>query len=158
MEDLVHITKEGHALHQKSALREGDIVIVRTGQAGSAAVVPSELAGANCIDLILVRPGKRLLPKFFEHVVNSDWIQKHVEANSVGTIQNHFNVSTMRVLPVPQAAVEEQAKIAALLSEQTRQINMIVVLLNRQISLLQERRQALITAAVTGQLDIPGAA
>ena len=30
--------------------------------------------------------------------------------------------------------------------------------LTRQIALLQERRQALITAAVTGQLDIPEAA
>ena len=52
MSDMVYLTSEGHSLHKKSALCEGDLVVVRTGQAGSAAVVPKELDGANCIDVL----------------------------------------------------------------------------------------------------------
>jgi type I restriction enzyme S subunit len=55
-EDLVQISQEGHALHAKSRLRSGDVVVVRTGQTGVAAVVPESLDGCNCIDLVIVRP------------------------------------------------------------------------------------------------------
>ena len=39
-DDLVQISHAGHAEHLKSRLQAGDVVVVRTGQAGAAAVVP----------------------------------------------------------------------------------------------------------------------
>lgn len=158
LDDLVQITGEGHALHRKSELRAGDVVVVRTGQAGAAAVVPLDLAGANCIDLIVIRPAGKLVPKFLEYVLNSDWTQKHVQEHSVGTIQSHFNVFEMKNLPVPRAPTKEQLVLLDRLADLTWQIDGTVVRLKHQIALLQERRQALITAAVTGELDIAGAA
>ncbi len=133
-------------------------MVVRTGRAGAAAVVPPNLVGANCIDVILIRPGKRVFPQFLEYVLNSDWTQERVDEHSVGTVQSHFNVASMKSLPLPRAPLEEQSRVADHLSQQTRQIDETLGLLNRQLAFLQERRQALITAAVTGELDIPGAA
>ena len=58
-EDLVYLTPEGDQLHPKSRFKAGDVVIVRTGQAGAAAAVPPALDGANCIDLLL--SGRRIV-------------------------------------------------------------------------------------------------
>ena len=158
LDDLVHLTHEGHALHRKSELRSGDVVVVRTGQAGAAAVVPPRVAGANCVDLIIVRPGPSADAKFLEHVLNSDWTQKHVEQHSVGTIQSHFNVSAMKAVPVPSAPIRRQREVVASLGKLTARVDSTVARLYRQIDLLAEHRQALITAAVTGQLKVPGVA
>jgi type I restriction enzyme S subunit len=154
LDDVVRISDEGHLVHHKSALRAGDVVVVRTGQAGAAAVIPRELDGANCIDLVIVRPGSVLLPEFLEFVLNSDWSQKHIQEYSVGTIQSHFNVGAMKALPVPLPTLEEQQRIVDDLTQATAELDDVISKMRRQIALLKERRQALITAAVTGELDV----
>lgn len=158
LEDVVYLSDEGHRLHPKSQLRAGDVLVVRTGQAGTAAVVPPELEGANCIDLVIIRLQPSYEPRFLEFVLNSDWMQKHVAEHSVGTIQGHFNVGAASLVPVPQAPTDVQREVVAELSEYRSQIAETLALLGKESSLLKERRQALITAAVTGHLSAPVAA
>jgi type I restriction enzyme S subunit len=154
-EDLVYLTPEGDQLHPKSRLKAGDVVIVRTGQAGAAAVVPPALDGANCIDLVIVRPKDRLDPQYLEMVLNSDWMQKHVDEYSVGTIQSHFNVEAAKNVPLPLPEPDEQAHLVRSLQARRDEIAQVIKRLARQLEVLRERRQALITAAVTGGLEIP---
>lgn len=56
------------------------------------------------------------------------------------------------VVPVPERAQQQKLMdyITSCLSHQAG----LAQALNRQIALLAERRQALITAAVTGQIDV----
>lgn len=156
-EELVHISQEGNALHRKSQLESGDVVVVRTGQAGTAAVVPPELAGANCIDLVIVKPSERLVPRYLEYVLNSDYAKDFVVENSVGTIQSHFNVSAMKRIPVPSIPVPEQEAAVKRLDERIGAIDRLRASVARQRELLSQRRQALITAAVTGEFDVSAA-
>ncbi|MEV7413281.1 hypothetical protein AB0O04_36325, partial [Streptomyces althioticus] len=153
-DDLVSISREGHAENKKSRLSAGDVVVVRTGQAGAAAVVPQDLDGANCIDLILVRPGSQLDPKYLELVLNSAYAQAHVAQEPVGSIQAHFNVGAMRQIPIPALPVEKQRALAFKASSELDKLDTLVGRLDHQISLLAERRQSLIMDAVTGQLDV----
>ncbi|MFJ9185229.1 restriction endonuclease subunit S [Streptomyces anulatus] len=153
-ENLVSISSEGNSENVKSRLAAGDVVIVRTGQAGAAAVVPEELDGANCIDLILVRPGRKLNPKYLQYVLNSNCVRAQVAENSVGSIQAHFNVGSMKQVSIPSIPLVEQEEIVAALDEKTGALDMLEQKLNEQEKLLADRRQALITAAVTGQLDV----
>jgi type I restriction enzyme S subunit len=60
------------------------------------------------------------------------------------------------VMPVPPK--EEQPGLIAQLVRHRNQIDERARLIERSVALLQERRQALITAAVSGELEIPGAA
>lgn len=154
LDDVVHLSEDGHRLHRKSMLRGGDIVVVRTGQAGAAAVVPPALDGCNCIDLLIVRPAATMDPYFLEFVLNSDWTQKHIDMHSVGTIQSHFNVGAMKQLPVPVPPLDVQAQIVQRLRSVTERIDRTIERMHRQIALLQEHRRALITAAVTGELEV----
>lgn len=158
LDDLVDISHDGHALHPKSRLQAGDVVTVRTGQAGATAVVPPELDGANCIDLLITRPRPGLSPQFLELVINSDWCTKHIERYAVGAIQGHFNVEALKDLPIPRADLAMQAELVdrvLCLRERTDRLERA---LDAQVDLLREHRQALITAAVTCQLDVARAA
>lgn len=152
--DLVQISAEGHAENRKSRLNTGDVVVVRTGQAGAAAVVPAEMDGANCIDLIVVRPGRKLSPRYLQYVLNSDYASARVKEHSVGSIQAHFNVGAMKQIPIPSIPRTEQEEIVRLLDIRVGALDLLHRKLDHQEQLLTERRQALITAAVTGQFDV----
>src|SRR5690554_5775586 len=57
LDNLVYFSKSVNENElSKSILREGDVVFVRTGMTGTAAIIPKELDGCNCIDLIVTRP------------------------------------------------------------------------------------------------------
>lgn len=158
LDDLVYLSEDAHVLHSKSRLFHGDIVVVRTGQAGAACVVPPDLEGSNCVDLLIVRNSSELDPRYLEYVINADWTIRHIEKHSVGTIQSHFNVESLKQLPIPVPPLDVQQETAAALDHATGQIDCLLQDLQSQIKLLTERRQALITAAVTGELAVPGAA
>lgn len=59
-----------------------------------------------------------------------------------------------RVLPVVVPPLEEQRRIAAYLEEQTAKIDALIAETEQFVELARERREALITAAVTGQIDV----
>ena len=92
---VAHISEVFHARLQKSALKPGDVVIVRTGKPGTAAFIPESLPIANCSDLVIVRPGKQLDSRFLVYYVNSLG-NSHVASHLVGAVQQHFNVGSAR--------------------------------------------------------------
>lgn len=152
--DLVQISHEGHLVHRKSRLRAGDLVVVRTGQAGAAAVVTEEFDGVNCIDLVIVRPGDALTPRFAEYLLNSSYAKRHVAEFAVGSIQSHFNVAAMKAMPVPRRPLADQRRIVLEIDRAIEPIERALSQILKQDELLAERRQALITAAVMGQIDV----
>lgn len=154
MADLVFISPEANQLHWKSQIFEGDLVVVRTGKAGAAAIVPRELNGANCIDLLIIRRSKSLYSRFLYHFINSTATSAQVEAHSVGAIQEHYNTGTLANLNVPEIPLREQKLIAEYLDSETGQIDQLAAEINQAIDRLKEFRIALISAAVTGKIDV----
>jgi type I restriction enzyme, S subunit len=152
--DVVRISHTGHQENIKSRLSRGNVVVVRTGQAGAAAVVPEELDGCNCIDLLIIRPGRSTSSSFLAHYLNSFYARDKITEYSVGSIQSHFNVGSMKNLGFPLIEPKEQERRASALDEVAGDLNLLDLRLETQLALLGERRQALITAAVTGQIDV----
>ena len=109
MDDLVRITQQGHAAHEKSQLRSGDVVVVRTGRPGEAAVIPANMGSLNCIDLIVTTPNDELDPHYFALFLNSSFGKRAFSAGATGTAQQHFNVSAFNRLrlPLPPRGVQE---------------------------------------------------
>ena len=77
---------------------------------------------------------------------------------SVGISYPAVNALDLVGLPCPLPAMAQQLVIAENLDEKDAVIRKATDQLARQIELLREHRQALITAAVTGELEIPGVA
>ncbi len=106
------------------------------------------------MDVLIVRCGPRLRPKFLEIVINSEPAARQIETMTVGAIQSHFNVSALRDLVVPLPPLDEQDKVIAMAEEQDAPLRDLVQLGARQVQVLEERRRVLITGAVTGQIDV----
>ena len=83
--DLKFISEPFHERLKKSKLSPGDVVIVRTGYPGTAAVVPISLPVANCADLVIARPGPHLNSRYLAFTLNSPWGKQpddHVPAST----------------------------------------------------------------------------
>jgi type I restriction enzyme S subunit len=152
--NLVQISDSGHQLNQKSRLNAGDLVVVRTGKAGAAAVVPQGLDNSNAIDVLIVRPGRNLDADFVELLINSEHTARFVEEFSVGSLQAHLNVAVLRELTAPGISLRDQRTVVAAVRRKLDDDGLLVEAMLEQQTLLTEHRQALITAAVTGQLDV----
>lgn len=156
--DLLRISSDNHRRLSQTQLRPGDLVIVRSGNAGTATTVPWDFGEANCVDLVLVRRSKMLVPRFLEYVVNSREAQEQVKSKSAGALLTHFNAVEAGDLTIPWVELGMQARVVELLDETIGRIDATAGDIATQINLLQEHRHALITAAVTGEVTVPGVA
>lgn len=154
LDEMVSITDEGHRINRKSAVTEGDVVVVRTGQPGTAAVVPKALDGANCIDVILIKKSKKYDSDLLAHFLNSSAAKAQYMSGSSGAIQQHFNISIASNLVVPVPPLREQGRVLAILRQERQRVTTLTSTLHTSINRLKEYRSALITAAVTGQIDV----
>jgi hypothetical protein len=112
--DLSHLVRfrpESAAELGRSTLRAGDVVVVRTGRPGDAAVVTEDVAGFNCIDLIITRPSARLSPEFLALYLNSRYGRAQIARRAAGTAQQHFNIGALEKLQLPNLALDEQLSI-----------------------------------------------
>ena len=154
MRDLVFISPTANELHRKSKIFTGDVLVVRTGKAGTAVVVPPELDGVNCIDLLIIRRSKLTDSRFLYHFINSLAALRQVELRSVGAIQDHYNTGTLAELWLAGMPVTEQRAIATFLDQEAARIDALVAKVREAIDRLKEFRTALISAAVTGKIDL----
>lgn len=101
----------------------------------------------------VVTPGKRLHPRYLAHWMRSDPVVDEICARSTGVSYPAINASEIGCLPVPMLTIEKQRAIANFLDRKTAAIDALIAKKERFIELLQEKRQALITQAVTKGLD-----
>jgi len=119
LDNLVYFSKSVNENElSKSILREGDVVFVRTGMTGTAAIIPKELDGCNCIDLIVTRPKSGVInPQYLVFFFNSDIGKRIVSAKEVGGIQKHFNIGALRKLEIPVPPIELQTQFAQIVEK-----------------------------------------
>jgi type I restriction enzyme S subunit len=118
MEDVKTITPEFHALLKKSQLKTGDIVISRVISSEiRCAVVPPEFDGANCANIIAVRPGTELDSSYLVHYLTSPLVQHELMKLKVGSAQSVVNTGVIKKWEVPLPPLPEQKRIAAILDK-----------------------------------------
>lgn len=115
--NLKYISQETHRKWKKSALKPGDVVIVRVGYPGTACVIPEGVGDLNAASLVIVRPNPALLDsKFLSYVINSPWGKAQVAGRLVGAAQQVFNTQTAAELEIPAPPLPVQRWIAGILS------------------------------------------
>lgn len=134
LESVKYITHEFHSRLSKSALCPGDVVVVRTGYPGTAAVIPRSLTVSNCADLVIISPGEALDPWYLCCLFNSIWGQSSVAGNLVGVAQQHFNVGAAKNLSIPVPPLQVQRRIAGVLST----YDDLIEVNTRRIAILEE--------------------
>lgn len=150
-----YVTEEWSDARAKSILRLHDVLIVQSGQIGKVGLVTEEFVGANCHALIITRTKNDvLLGTFLSYLVMSGYFQAHLQAVKTGDMLPHLNVTRVKYLPVVLPSLGEQRAVVEYLDGHTERLDRQMALENRSISLLQEYRTALISAAVTGKINV----
>jgi type I restriction enzyme, S subunit len=97
-------------------------------------------------------------PRYLLYAMLGDEFQHQLRVRSTGSTALGIKASKLSELRVRLPRLDEQRRIAAYLDEQTAKIDTLIAETERFIELSRERRSALITAAVTGQIDVRGEA
>jgi len=149
---VVFIDEGFHKELKKSALQPGDLGIVRTGYPGTAAVIPDSLPVANCSDLVIVRPGERVLSDFLAIVFNSYYGKKEVAGVLVGAAQKHFNVTAAKAALIPLPAIDEQRRVVVECSDLREEHQRLESIYQQKLTALTELKQSLLQKAFSGEL------
>ncbi len=143
---------------ESKRIAAGDLVTVRTGNAGVTAVVPAEFDGCQCFTMLITSLNDNQSAEFFCYWMNSISAQCYFSLEGWGTAQVNISVPILKALPVPIPPHSEQLAIVAFLNYEIAKLDALTAEAERGITLLQERRTALISAAVTGKIDVRGLA
>ncbi|MFA6903195.1 MAG: restriction endonuclease subunit S [Gallionellaceae bacterium] len=136
-------------------LKDGD-VLVSTVRTYLRAIAPVSNPPENMIastGFAVIRP-RHVTSHFLGYLFQAEFLISEVIAHSVGVSYPAINASELMRLNVPIPLPVEQTTISAFLDTETAKFDTLTAEANRAIALLQERRSALISAAVTGKIDI----
>lgn len=148
-----YVTEAFHRAHQKSCLREGDLLTVQTGDVGLTTVVPPSLVGANCHALIISRLDRAVAePRYVSQYLNCAQGRARLKLIETGTTMKHLNVGDMLGFLVPQPPISEQREIAESLTDADALIDSLEQLLAKKRQIKQGAMQELIT----GKRRLPG--
>jgi type I restriction enzyme S subunit len=142
--------------HSKSILSKGDVLIVQTGAGtGDIGLVTEKEEGFNCHALIIVEPVKTIISgDFLSMVLQSQYGYSKLYSIRTGGMHPHLNCGEVQFVKLPIPPRDEQNEIINYIE---RNVTTFDLLINKQldaIELMQERRTALISAAVTGKIDV----
>lgn len=133
-------------LHSK-----GTVVLCRTASAGYSAVMGEDMATSQ--DFVTWTCGQLLDPFYLL------WCLRSMRADllgrlALGSTHKTIYVPDLQMLRIPLPPVAEQQRIVSSIRAANEAVDTTVDVIDRQLALLAERRQALITAAVTGGITV----
>lgn len=143
-----------HDLTDKSRPRKGDVLLTKDGTLGRVAIHDGRPACINQ-SVALLRPRKnRLTSEFLANVLLSRRYQDRMVFEAGGTTIKHIYITRLQRMPFPVPTLDEQRVINARIDATRQRVGQLGDKINASIDRLKEYRSALITAAVTGQIDV----
>ena len=115
---LVYVSAEDNEGRlKKTRVWKDDVLLVRSGQPGTAAVVPAELDGVNAIDILILTPDQHVAhPVYLSNYYNSAGGKRMVLGAQRGQIQKHLNLGSLRSAPIPLPPLNLQHRFAAIVA------------------------------------------
>jgi len=154
------ISPEEHArFSKKYKPKRGDIFLIKSGATtGNVAFVDTDEEFNVWSPLAVIRPHphKATTPFVFFFMKSRNFFQSIELGWSYGTQQN-IGMNVIENIPIVRPPIEEQKAIGEFLVAETSKVDEAVSKIGNSIDLLREYRTALITAAVTGKIDVRGA-
>ncbi|MGW2444977.1 restriction endonuclease subunit S [Streptomyces sp. NPDC001675] len=144
----------------RTMLQAGDLLFSITAYLGSVAVVEGDWVGAYVSQHVALcrLDSEHMDSKFVAWFMLTTAGQNQLSEGAAGGAKMQLALDDIRELRVPLVTIDKQRSIALSLDKQTAKIDMLIEESERFIELARERRAALITAAVTGQIDVREAA
>lgn len=159
--EVVYWNQADAPVSSEYALSPGDLVLGMDRPFIGGGVRVTSIADEDVPALLLqrvmrLRPTSEIDRRYFRYVVSTGAFLAYLEPLFTGVSVPHVSEWQVRKFKMPVPPLDEQCRIATYLDEQTAKIDTLIAETERFIDLARERRAALITAAVTGQIDVRG--
>jgi type I restriction enzyme S subunit len=157
LEEIFRVSPAIEAPYRRARLKSGDIVMTIVGAGtGNVAIVPNWLSGANLTQTTArialdMRSGDN---RYFAYQLQSVVGTVSVELTVKGAAQPGLNLGHIAKYRVVVPPAPEQKRIADYLDRETAKLDTLVAKIHEAIKHLNEYRTALISAAVTGKIDV----
>lgn len=136
-------------------LDAGDILFARRGEIGRCALVADHQAGWMCGTGSMRLRLADSDPDYYAILFGSRGFAEALELNAVGTTMLNINPTILARQFVPRPPRTEQTEIREYVASTTARIDALVTKVEAAVERLQEYRTALISAAVTGKVQMP---
>lgn len=157
MRELQRVQLPSRAEGVRTLVKRGDVLVCITGAyTGNVAVVQEELGEAYVnqhIALLRVEP-VHVDPMFLGHYLASPFGAFQFAQAQYGGTKQGLGLDDVKNVVVPLPPLDEQRAITAALASTNAALGRAVRAVSENVDKLREYRQALITAAVTGQLGV----
>ncbi|MEK5759139.1 restriction endonuclease subunit S [Acinetobacter variabilis] len=142
--------------HAKSILKKDDVLIVQTGAGtGDVGLVSESEEGFNCHALIILQPKKQQLSgSYLAYCLQSDYGYATLYSIRTGGMHPHLNCGEVQFVKISVPPLDEQVAISKFIEKNIQDFDQLIEKAKLAIQLMQERRTALISSAVTGKIDV----
>ncbi|MRT12768.1 restriction endonuclease subunit S [Enterobacteriaceae bacterium RIT711] len=132
----------------------GDLLLSKNGTIGVPKLINWNWEFSIFVSLCLIKFKETLTPAYSEYFFKSHEIKEQVSGLIKQSTVINLHLDKIQNFWFCIPPLEEQWKIVNYLNEQTKKLNGLVESAEAAIKLMQERRTALISAAVTGKIDV----
>ncbi|WP_050671380.1 restriction endonuclease subunit S [Luteipulveratus halotolerans] len=152
----VAVSAETATRLKRHLMRPGDLVLGRRGELGRCAVIRPCDGDVLCgTGSLLVRPNAaRALAEFLALAVSSRRSREQLELTSVGSTMSNVSAGTVSRLRIPLPSLETQTGVVSQINRERGALDAAIADAREAIALSKERRAALISAAVTGKIEV----
>lgn len=154
-EPQVSVDKATWERLKRHALSPGEIIFARRGELGRCAIVTNEQSGWLCgTGSLKARLSSKLVAEYAYLLITSRGAVAELSLESKGSTMENLNTETLGRIRLPLPPVSEQKAILEYVHDVAGQFEALVGAAETGIRLMAERRSALISAAVTGKIDV----
>lgn len=154
-ESLQRTSHEIASTYRRSTVRPGDLVVSIGPSFGKVMIVPEELEGANLTQgTARVAAGRDAAPEFLYWCLRSYTAWAAWDSHCSGATFRSLTLTTLSECALPLPPLNEQCQIAEHLQGATAHLDSVTVVARNVVKRLHDLRTALISAAVTGKIDV----
>ena len=155
LEDFQKTSVSIESNYPRSRLEGGEVILGIRASIGAAFVVPMSFKGVNLSrGIARIVPNNLLRADFLVWYFKSNAVDQYWGLSKQGSTFSEVSIETVKELNVVIPPLVEQADIAKYLTNESNKFEKLINSAETQKILLQERRTALISSAVTGKIDV----
>lgn len=152
-------SEENARFSRKSKPIFGDVLLTKAASVGKVALVATDVEFNIWSPIAILRPNReRLTPDYLWWLFRSPRIQMQLQLYATSSTQQNISMRDLSSIRLDVPSLDVQGMCVSQLNKVDAWSRNLLEKMVKDKELLIERRQALITAAVTGELEIPGVA
>jgi len=156
LEDVVYISEAMDESMASTRILPGDILLNITGASiGRSCIVPNDFPRANVNQHVCaIRLKNPSFRPFASHFLKSSVMKGYVDFVQNGAAREGLNFKQIGDMAIPVPPMDEQLRIVEYIESNSRKFDQLIDESKALLAVLSERRSALISAAVTGQIFV----